>query len=126
MIIKGWYYLCVAALTLTLAGCGNKNSNIDYYDPETLGFTVTREASINDFVGNGSEQHATATYEVSKKDFSMNGVGGLQDAYTYNVRGNVFAIGAGLGGLLSLLWGIYTIWFSVVLLLIDVLIMIKE
>ena len=37
-----------------------------------------------------------------------------------------FAIGAGLGGLISGIWGIYTIWFSVLLLLIDILIMIRE
>ena len=35
---------------------------------------------INDFLDNGTEQHATATYEVSKKDFSLNGVGGLYRA----------------------------------------------
>ena len=50
MKIKGWFYLCVAALTLALTGCGGNNKeNVDYYDPETLGFTVTGEASLDDF-----------------------------------------------------------------------------
>ena len=38
----------------------------------------------------------------------------------------IFAIGAGIGGLLSETLGVYTIWASVVLLLIDFMIMMKE
>ncbi len=38
----------------------------------------------------------------------------------------VFAIGAGIGGLLSRSFGIYTIWASVVLLLIDFIIMMRD
>lgn len=37
----------------------------------------------------------------------------------------IFAIGAGIGGLLSGIFGIYTIWASVLLLLIDFIIMMK-
>lgn len=38
----------------------------------------------------------------------------------------IFAIGAGVGGVLSGIFGIYTIWASVVLLLIDFLMMMRE
>ncbi|MCR5748092.1 MAG: DUF1275 domain-containing protein [Lachnospiraceae bacterium] len=38
----------------------------------------------------------------------------------------IFAIGAGVGGLLSETIGIYTIWASVCLLLIDFIVMVKE
>ena len=38
----------------------------------------------------------------------------------------IFAIGAGVGGLLSRVFGIFTIWASVVLLLIDFLMMMRE
>lgn len=38
----------------------------------------------------------------------------------------IFAIGAGIGGLLSDIWGIYTIWVSVGLLLADFFIMMKK
>ncbi|WP_031548114.1 hypothetical protein [Oribacterium sp. FC2011] len=50
MKIKGLLFICVAAMTLAISGCGQKEpKNVDYYNPETLGFTVPKEASLDDF-----------------------------------------------------------------------------
>ena len=101
----------------------------------------------------------TQTSESFRLSALLSFSGGLQDAYTYNVRhgvfanaqtGNVvlmsqnfmqgewdkglhffgiiliFAIGAGIGGVLSARFGIGTIWISPAILLVVALMMIKE
>ena len=49
--------------------------------------------------------------------------GGLQDAYTFNTRERVFAIGAGLGGVICKQLGYPTLWISCVVLLIPLVLM---
>ncbi len=76
MKIKGWFYLCVAALTLALTGCGGNNKeNVDYYDPETLGFTVTGEASLDDFTWLFTPKNYDKSNDVRFSDpYAINGV----------------------------------------------------
>ena len=91
----------------------------------------------------------TQTSESFRLSALLSFSGGLQDAYTYNVRDGVFAnaqtgkgsrykalhffgiilifaIGAGIGGVLSIRLGIGTIWISPAILFVVALMMVRE
>ena len=68
----------------------------------------------------------TQTSESFRLSALLSFSGGLQDAYTYNVRDGVFANAQTGNVVLSVRFGIGTIWISPAILLAVALMMIKE